>query len=109
MRLAGDQLISRKLGPADPRRPRGEKRGFSLLELIIVIAIMGLLAALTVPSLKNAQRSNALASTSQQLLDDVALARRIALKDRTTVMMVFMPPVDAASAGTFAQLNLDEK
>src|SRR5689334_439863 len=82
---------------------------FTLLELLIVITIIGLLAALTVPSLKNAQKSNALAATSQQLIDDIALARRIAIKDRTTVLMVFLPAAKAADAGIYAGLNTGER
>lgn len=86
-----------------------QRAGFTLLELLIVITIIGLLAALTVPSLKNAQKSNALAASSQQLIDDIALARRIAIKDRTTVLMLFFPTVNPADAGKYSALNTGEK
>jgi len=85
------------------------RAGFTLLELLVVIALIGLLAVLAVPSLKNAQKSNALASASQQIVDDIAFARRTAIKDRTTVLMVFQPSVNPAESGLFSSLNTGEK
>ncbi len=75
---------------------------FTLLELLVVISILGLLAALTLPVLKNFGKSDATLGASRQLLDGVARARQLAMSDRTTVYMVFVPTnfwVD--SSGTF--------
>jgi prepilin-type N-terminal cleavage/methylation domain-containing protein len=65
--------------------------GFTLIEMLVVISILGILAALTVPALKNLGKSDANISGSQQLLDDVGRARQSAIKQRTTVYMVFVP------------------
>ena len=64
---------------------------FTLVELLVVISIMAILAALAVPALKNIGHSDSTISASRQLLDDVARARQLAISQRTTVYMVFVP------------------
>ena len=64
---------------------------FTLIELLVVIAILGILAGLAVPALKNLGKSQAQVSAARQLLDDVGRARQLALANRTTVYMVFVP------------------
>jgi len=66
------------------------RHAFTLIELLVVISIMGLLAALTVPALKNLGKSNIQASASRQLLDDIGRARQLAISHHTTVYMVFV-------------------
>ena len=64
---------------------------FTLIEMLVVIAILGIMAGLTVPVLKNFAKSDATLGASRQLLDGVARARQLAISQRTTVYMVFMP------------------
>lgn len=57
----------------------------------MVISILGLLAALTVPALKNFGKSDAQISAAQQMLGAVGRARQLAIANHTTVFMVFVP------------------
>jgi type II secretory pathway pseudopilin PulG len=59
--------------------------------MLVVIAIIGIIAAVSVPALKNIQKSDAQAAATRQMLDGVARARQFAISQRTTVCMVFAP------------------
>jgi prepilin-type N-terminal cleavage/methylation domain-containing protein len=74
------------------RGPLGRLRAFTLLELMLVIAIIGFIAALTLPHVAGFGKANSMVAATRQLLDDVALARQLAMVKRTTVYMVFLPP-----------------
>lgn len=91
---------------------------FTLVELLMVIAIIGILAAIAMPTIGNMRAHDSLAATTRQLLDDVARARQYAISQRTTVYMVFCPsnfwqkPAPYApafpSSGTLPQSELDK-
>jgi len=64
---------------------------FTLIELLVVIAVAGILAAIAIPALKEFGRSNQQVSATRQMLDAVGRARQLAIANRTTVYMVFLP------------------
>lgn len=67
-------------------------RAFTLIELLIVLAIIGALAALSVPAFKGFGQGNALAAAERQMADDIGLARQYAIKNRALVYLVFAVP-----------------
>jgi prepilin-type N-terminal cleavage/methylation domain-containing protein len=72
------------------KRPRSDL-AFTLIELLVVIAIVGILAMIAMPTLSNFRKGDAMAAATRQMLDDVARARQLAIANRTTVYMVFVP------------------
>lgn len=77
------------LRPA-PWKP-ARARAFSLLELLIVIAIIGILAAISFPAMKNVGRTNEMNAGVRQILDDLTLARQKAINQQSIVHFVFVP------------------
>jgi prepilin-type N-terminal cleavage/methylation domain-containing protein len=79
-------------GCAEPAFVVRGLRAFTLLELMVVIAIIGFIAALALPHVSGFSRANSMAAATRQFVDDCGLARRRAIINRSTVYMVFVPP-----------------
>jgi prepilin-type N-terminal cleavage/methylation domain-containing protein len=66
------------------------RTGFTLIELLVVMTIIILLAAVVLPNL-GAFKPNITASAERQMLDALGRARQLAISQRTTAYLVFIP------------------
>ena len=77
---------------AEPvRRNQTETSAFSLIELLVVIGIIAAVSVISVPVIRGLGQSNVMTSGTQQLMDDLMLARHKAMVGRTKVHVVFVP------------------
>jgi len=64
---------------------------FTLVEMLVVISIIGILAAIAMPVVANFRKADSMLAATRQMQDDVERARMLAISQRTTVYMIFCP------------------
>ena len=93
------------------------ENGFTLLEMMVVISIMGVLAAMAIPSYVGTMSTRRLTSATDELIAACYLARMRAVRENANVAVLFAPGNDRYSvfidngAGANAgndQLDADE-
>src|ERR1041385_467848 len=77
-------------------KSRRASSAFTLIELLTVIGILVLLAALAAPVITNFRKGDAMLAATRQMLDAVHRGRQLAISQHTTVYMVFAPPTLSA-------------
>ena len=68
---------------------RQVRRGFTLVEILIVLALIAMLLFFTVPGLKDVLKGSKLTGASDQIAGDINLARQTAIKESVPVEVRF--------------------
>lgn len=66
-----------------------KKQGFTALEALIAVAILGILSAVTIPHLKQFIENSRLKSASEHLYSDIKLAHSEAIKNQSDMYISF--------------------
>lgn len=90
------------------RSTSSSEDGFSLMEIILVLAIIAILSSISMPLMQGFAASRRLKTSAQAIADTLAFARDMAITEKTTHLVVF--DVDAntywlASSETFDLQN----
>jgi type IV fimbrial biogenesis protein FimT len=75
---------------------KGGQRGFTLIELMVVVAVVAVLAALAVPGFSDLTERNRLRSASSAIYSEIQLARSESLKTKVPHYVIFDPGNEGA-------------
>jgi len=71
------------------KRTLNDKRAFTLPEVAVVLVVLGIIIAMTIPSFSRFIASNRLEGATNQLVADIHYARSLAVAKRKTYQIVF--------------------
>ncbi len=81
------------------KKPNGRKAGFTIVELVIVIAMLGILAGIGSPALMEAYRNFKLRGEVRDLYSALQNARLVAIKENESVVIQFSPQAYTTDGG----------
>lgn len=85
---------------------RSKQIGFTLIEAMVTVAILGILVTIAAPSFTDLLRSNRVASATNERVAALSFARSEAIKQRQPIRIVRL---DGSWAGRWAARGSDDK
>ena len=82
--------------------------GFTVIELMITVAVAGVLMAVAIPSFSNLQKDNCLTTSTNTFVTSLQQARSEAVKRRTNVTLTASSGISDNEWGTGWTITLDE-
>ncbi len=83
--MAGSPLTAAGLNNWDERTHARSQTGYTLAELLVVVALIGIVAVLATPTFLNYWKSSTLHAGAQELASAINLGRQLAISRNTTV------------------------
>ncbi len=68
-----------------------EEKGFTLIELVLVLLILGIIAGIAIPAIRGLKDDTALDEATQEVVDALRYARNLAIQENTTRLVDFNP------------------
>ncbi|MFZ5943369.1 MAG: pilus assembly FimT family protein [Bacillota bacterium] len=66
-----------------------QEKGFTIIELVLVVVILGILATLVYPSASDIISSQRLQSTAKEILSDLRIAQQLAISKENNTRIIF--------------------
>ena len=89
----------------DPHHREQTRCAFTLIELVIVLLVIGILAAVGAPKFVNSMYRMRAENAANRIKMDLGYARQTAMSQSTTLSVLFAPASDAYSIPGLSDLN----
>lgn len=74
-----------------------EEQGFTLIELVLVLLILGIIAGIAIPSIRGLMDDTTLDEATQEVVNILKYARNLAIQDNATRLIDFNPAQETCS------------
>lgn len=98
-------MASPSLNGCPNMNARRGQRGYSLVEMLAVVAIIGIMSLIVVPNFVSYQRSIRLKTAMRRLTNDLRSARQRAVTRNSMVMVTYKPDSKPATYGMWESLD----